>query len=642
MIYKKLLLIGILGILVLVSGCIQESSEKKNPIFSKEKFSCENDNSNIQSRGYVILMGLADHTKEGWISEKKLMEKDPKAKFVLIYDQDENSRLEDISQKFLDDIHSLLKEKPVDELVIFGSSAGGVTASYSIAKLNFQGPVALHTMASPLNGYDLRGFGEAFIGEGRSVYEKEIALGLEIFKKPGKNVGVYHHKTVTDTVLKDHYCREFSAFCDPIKIQDNNIEGSKEFYYPQYDHNPLGAFVIRDVLKCYNPEIVEDIEEENRQADRGEKLGSLCSGEDSCQFFCNTNRGRCTDYCQNNPENPLCQKLFGQVPEVNREATKQLCISNTKPLFTKPFTDLTNINHITPIGNVNAGSLSRSYIAVKAYPNGTGIFVPLYSPTNATLFRIAYAYRGDPSKGARAEYRLDFRVSCEVTFAFDHIAEISDKLKQFAPTEPAYTTRSDREISVPISEGEYLGSTNGGLAGKAWDFLLFNYAKEVLHINPSRWASDHNKYADCPYDYFTEDLKKQYYSMFTSAGGEKGELNCRSASRDIAGALSGGWFKEKDDTDSKGTRLVVASDYSTVDLVIDQEATDLARLLALRHQNPPVKPEDVKVGQSVCYFDSEKQQHAFLKLLTEVVMASHIGSGPCPSSLPENHETWER
>ncbi|MBI5061767.1 MAG: hypothetical protein HZB67_05645, partial [Candidatus Aenigmarchaeota archaeon] len=305
-------------ILVLVSGCATnqpKDSGKENTTSSvkiaeteKAGFQCENNNS-AKSRGYVLLMGLADHTKEGWISEKKLMEKDPKAKFVLIYDQDENSKLEDISRKFLEDLNNIIKKNQVEELVIFGASAGGVTASYSIHKLNFSGPIALHTLSSPLKGYDFRGVGEAFLGE-RSVYEKEIALGLGPYITPGKNVKVYHHKTVTDTVLKDHYCGAFASLCDPIKIQNNNIQGSKEFYYPQYDHNPLMGVVIREVLKCYNPGINKDIEKEEQDKEQNIALGSLCTGEENCRMFCQNQRGKCTAYCDTDLENPLCGKGF--------------------------------------------------------------------------------------------------------------------------------------------------------------------------------------------------------------------------------------------------------------------------------------------------------------------------------------------
>lgn len=294
-----------------------------------------------------------------------------------------------------------------------------------------------------------------------------------------------------------------------------------------------------------------------------------------------------------------------------------------------------------PLGNVKAGSLSRSYISVKREGNDKKIWVPLYAPTNATLFRITYAYRGDPAQGARAEYALDFRVSCEVTFKFDHIANISEKLKELAPKEPNIKTNQGKEVSIPIVEGELLGFTNGGLGGGAWDFLLFNYAKEVSHINTSRWTSDHNKYADCPYDYFTEDLKRQYYAMFASAGGEKSKnATCRSASRDVAGTLSGGWFKGNS-TDTRGSRILLGSDFSTVDIVRDEGDT-LAQGInfSLREQNAPKKPEEVTVGGSVCYTDGTN--HAFLKLLSDTEMAASIASGHCPSTFPEQYEIWER
>lgn len=376
-------------------------------------------------------------------------------------------------------------------------------------------------------------------------------------------------------------------------------------------------------------------------------LGTLCYGKEECISFCLKNRGRCEDYCKGNLYNELCKIVFPPESKTSGNERnepnepKPACVSDTKPIFTIPFTDLSKIYHITPIGNIKAGSQSRSYIFVKRLGDGSKMLAPLYAPTNATLFGLVYAYRGDKSKGARAEYRLDFRVSCEVTFAFDHISQISDRLRQFAPSVPAENTRRDTEINVPVIEGELLGYTDGGLAGGAWDFILFNYQKEVFHINPARWTSEHNKYADCPYDYFTEDLKKQYYSLFASAGGEKSQNpTCRSASRDVEGTLSGGWFKDSA-TDSEGSRLLVGSDFSTVDLVID-EGNPLATgsVLSIRHQNAPIKPEDVKVGESVCYSDGTN--HAFLKLLTEMQMGADIGPGSCPGSLSSNHDIWER
>ena len=43
----------------------------------------------------------------------------------------------------------------------------------------------------------------------------------------------------------------------------------------------------------------------------GEGLGNLCSSEDGCREFCSVNRGRCNEYCLENPSNTFCAKLFG-------------------------------------------------------------------------------------------------------------------------------------------------------------------------------------------------------------------------------------------------------------------------------------------------------------------------------------------
>lgn len=408
----------------------------------------------------------------------------------------------------------------------------------------------------------------------------------------------------------------------------------------------LGIFLLVFLNSCVSQEkeiskgLIEGTEEAQAPSTiPSEGLGNLCSSEKECISFCQNNRERCEDYCRWN-ENELCRIIFpNEQPEMQAPmqtpsptATVQpSCKSDTSPTFTTAFTDLSKIRQITPIGNINAGSSSRSYVFVNTHENGSRVSAPLYAPTDATLFMIVYAYRGDKLKGARAEYRLEFRVSCEVEFGFDHVVQISDRMKQFAPTTPADTTRDSDEISVSIKEGEFLGYIEGG------DFFLFNYAKKVPHINPSRWTSDHNNYADCPYDYFTAELKARYYSMFASAGGEKSQNpTCRSTSRDVAGTLSGGWFIGNS-TDMKGSRLLVGSDYSIVDLIIDRDNQPRFRT---REYNPSKKPEDTRPGNVLCY--SGDGTYAYIKLVSDNEMRAAVGSGSCPSSFPAEYETWAR
>lgn len=256
---KKLVLILVV---ILITGCsVAQDITKKiaskimtgntpMPEVHNNKFECENDNS-VKSRGYIFLMGLAETNEDrvSFAEQEHLMKQDPKAKFVEFYAQDADLEIEEISRQFLDYMHDLLSKHEVEELVILGSSAGGVTSSYSISRLEFSGPVALHTLASPIRGYDITGFRKRFLGD-RTGFIKNIAIGFEPFDAPGDNVKVYHHKTVTDSVLKG-YCEDMEDFCEPLKIQNNNIEGSKDFYYPELDHTTIMLEVVKDVLSCY-------------------------------------------------------------------------------------------------------------------------------------------------------------------------------------------------------------------------------------------------------------------------------------------------------------------------------------------------------------------------------------------------------
>lgn len=45
--------------------------------------------------------------------------------------------------------------------------------------------------------------------------------------------------------------------------------------------------------------------------DFGEGLGKLCDSKEDCQEFCQSSMGRCIQYCQEVPENELCNELFG-------------------------------------------------------------------------------------------------------------------------------------------------------------------------------------------------------------------------------------------------------------------------------------------------------------------------------------------
>ncbi|GEM_PF-1208755 len=325
--------------------------------------------------------------------------------------------------------------------------------------------------------------------------------------------------------------------------------------------------------------------------------------------------------------------------------TQQNCTSNINPQFTHTFTDLSMIDALNPIGGIGGGSPGRSYIGVKQ-----GMEAPIYAPANAILRTIIYVDRGE----GYGEYGIFLKVSCEVEILFDHIDKISDRIAKYAPQDPTQSsgTQGNRELNIPIQAGELLGHTNGTSLARTFDFLVSNYGKKNSFINQKRWEWEQALYGSCPYDYFVPDLKSQYYEKLgkPSMNGFLKADGCRNPSRDIAGTLSGGWFKD-DSTDKRGDYLAIAQEYNTVQIATRKDGLafpnqqDVVQgknsYFNMTDFSPKKYPSNVTPGELVCY--SDNQQWAFIKLVSEAEILFAAGNGVCPSVFPESQaETWLR
>lgn len=371
-------------------------------------------------------------------------------------------------------------------------------------------------------------------------------------------------------------------------------------------------------------------------------LGNLCSGEEECRDFCQNNRGQCESYCRGK-NNKLCRIIFS---DKDRQQTgnnvngKENCVSNPNPVFTSAFTDNTKIRDISPIGGValsNPGSSARSYVSMKPETANSGM-VPVYAPVDSILQRITYANRNLGTWGIRPEYRLDFQVSCEVKYVFDHLADVADKVKVLAPKIPADSTQTRDSVSLAIHAGELVGYTNRNFIEGNWDFMVLNTANEEIYINPLRWSSEHSLYGVCPYNYFIPELKEKYYSLIQKPRNAE-KSSCRTVSRDVPGTLAGGWF-QGNSNENDGSRLVVASNINMVDFEIVRD--NQQRFFARDTNGGVIMPETITVGKSVCYYDNEKNNYVYLKLLSEMEMGLAMGSGACPSIFPAEYEMWVR
>ena len=389
----------------------------------------------------------------------------------------------------------------------------------------------------------------------------------------------------------------------------------------------IGILLVGGCVESESPESY-DATAESKNA----KLGDFCSGEKECIDFCLANRGRCEGYCKGN-ENGLCKTIFPQESFVNQKTAINDCISNPKPIFTSSFTDITKIRSLSQIGSnalFNPGAQARSYITIRG-----GEVVPIYAPINSTVTMIAYSNKFYPDF-VRPEYRLDMKASCEVTYSFDHIVSIVEKLQKQAPKTPANKSSEGIYVSIPIQAGELLGYTSGTVQAKTWDFVFINSAHNTFHINQDRWISDYSKHNDCPYDYFTDDLKDEYYSLIERPDNSKN--TCGPFLRDVPGTISGYWFKDNSN-ENQGKRFGISNGKHFVEFILADERN----FFSIRDGNPNrISPESVTIGENVCYFDSDNKKYVYLKLISEKEIMIVTGTGSCPSQFPGEGELYIR
>lgn len=200
-------------------------------IITNNTYECGNISS--RSRAYVLLRGYGDHSPTPYDYLRTIID-DP----VMIFEYNETTRLEGLKNDFLNEFNDFMIDKDVEELIIIGYSAGGTIAVYSANDLDFNGLIKLHTVASPLNRCNLLITIRMILTSG---FWRDFAPGLSEFTVPD-NIRVYHHKTIYDEVL--------SQCGNPLIVQANNVEGSKEYYY-NHSHASILRPVAQMIIKCY-------------------------------------------------------------------------------------------------------------------------------------------------------------------------------------------------------------------------------------------------------------------------------------------------------------------------------------------------------------------------------------------------------
>ena len=326
------------------------------------------------------------------------------------------------------------------------------------------------------------------------------------------------------------------------------------------------------------------------------------------------------------------------VPEEIIEEDEKTIIEPLEPVvFTHHITDLSKIEMITPSDS------ARSYIFLRNKEERT----PIYAPIDSELGAIGYYTENDYPL-----YLLYFKVNDNVVYVFDHVGEVSDKIKAVSPQEPRFqdSRTSDPSSPVSIKGGELIGYVGVNPLSRGWDFLVIDNTNRNKVANPKRHETAYGPtfYLTglCPYNFYPEDMKKEYLALFGYWERDKliyySDPECGDISRDVIGTASGYWYLDSGTDKIYNEPLIIVSSFDgsvgwagvgePIGFFEDRGGFDNSY-----EGEFIIVPEKLTIEQSECYANERDSNGEFLfvKVLSDTELAVFYGEGNCPSSFPE-------
>jgi len=332
----------------------------------------------------------------------------------------------------------------------------------------------------------------------------------------------------------------------------------------------------------------------------------------------------------------------GIVSEEIIEEDEKTIIETLEPVvFTHHITDLSKIVKITPSGS------ARSYISPRNMEERT----PVYAPIDSEFGAIGY-YTENVNNKNYPIYLLYFKVNDNVVYAFDHIGEVSDRIKAASPQEPRFQDSRTSEPSsrISIKGGELIGYVGINPSSRIWDFFVIDHTNRNKVANPKRHYTEGGPtfYLTglCPYSFYPEDMKKEYLALF--GYWERDEIiyysdpECGDISRDVIGTASGYWYLDSGTDKIYNEPLIIVSSLDgsvgwtgvgePVGFFEDRGGFDNSYVAEFI-----IVPEELTIGQSECYVDENEasKESIFVKVLSDTELAVFYSEGKCPNSFPE-------
>jgi hypothetical protein len=308
-----------------------------------------------------------------------------------------------------------------------------------------------------------------------------------------------------------------------------------------------------------------------------------------------------------------------------------------KPEFTHNFIDPKYVRVVTPIGGQTAFG---GVIAVRSYVFPSQEFLeqelPIFAPTDMSLFQASYYKPVGSSSTYKPEYSLYFDAGCGIMVKFFHIKGVVGKTADAVPTEPSSSSAGQPVKVISVKAGEQIGWYKLGETSVAFDFWVDDSAVTNEFIVNSHFVDSNALHSVCPYNYYSADKKAIWLAKLGASGGPEPGTSCGVISQGVIGTADGMWFISES---TKTDQLLYDGAYqSQISFVVDPSGIlrigGLNALGALKQMmissntsSTWKKPSDILIGATHCWSDSD--QSVKVNVINEKTMSVLVGAGSC-------------
>ena len=321
-----------------------------------------------------------------------------------------------------------------------------------------------------------------------------------------------------------------------------------------------------------------------------------------------------------------------------------------KPEFTHNFIDPKYVRVVTPIGGQTAFG---GVIAVRSYvfpsPELLGQELPIFAPTDMSLFQASYYKPEGSSSTYKPEYSLYFDAGCGIMVKFFHIKGVVGKTADAVPVEPSTSSAGQPVKVTSVKAGEQIGWYKLGETSVAFDFWVDNAAVTNEFIVNSHFLESNALHSVCPYNYYSADKKAIWLAKLGASGGPEPGTSCGVISQGVLGTADGMWFISES---TKTDQLVYDGAYqSQISFVLDASGIlrigglnasgALKQMMISSNTSTWKKPSDILIGATHCWSDSD--QSVKVNVISQKTMAVLVGPGSCDAlGSPASGRTYYR